>query len=101
MQDHGVYPTVTRPMRHAEQPAAPIPDTVDEHDRVGSTKMKQRLPNTDAGGRSKDDQEVMSTPRSISMNSSVSVWQRLSSGLAVLQMPAVAFQFTITVNGAA
>jgi hypothetical protein len=67
---------------------------------LGSTNIKQHLPNTDAGGWSKDDQEVMSIPRSISMNSSVSVWQRLSSGLAVLQMPAVAFQFTITVNGA-
>jgi hypothetical protein len=33
----GWYATATWAMRPAEQPAAPIPDTVDEHNRVGST----------------------------------------------------------------
>jgi hypothetical protein len=43
-----IYPG-TRPMRPAEQHAAPIPDTVDEHNRVCSTRAGlKHLPNTEA-----------------------------------------------------
>jgi hypothetical protein len=43
-----IYPG-TRPMRPAEQHAAPIPDTVDEHNRVCSTRTGlKHLPNTEA-----------------------------------------------------